>query len=186
MTPGVARTAALVAVIAAGCATGPRVEPAHAPTAKVRDAFEVVGRFSARRGEEGAAGQFAWTHDPLRDAIVFSAPTGQSIARLAGDAGGVRLDLPDGRTESAHDWERLTERALGVPIPVRGLAYWVQSVPRPGAAHDEERSADGRMSVLRQDGWEIVYAYRESPAPSRLVMRYPPDVELRLVLDEWR
>jgi outer membrane lipoprotein LolB len=180
-----ALTAALFAVLATGCATTPPAAPSGAVTAGARDAFEVGGRFSARHGADGVAGQFAWTHAAGRDAIVFSAPTGQALARIAGDGGRVTLELADGRTETASDWERLTERALGVPIPVRGLAWWMQGLPRAGSPHDEERDAAGRVSVLRQDGWEIVYAYRDDARPARLVMRYP-DVELRLALDEWR
>jgi hypothetical protein len=53
-----------------------------------------------------------------------------------------------------------------------------------------ERDAAGRLSVLRQSGWEIVYAYADGapPAqPTRLVMRYPDTeiVEVRLVVDRW-
>lgn len=177
--------AAGLALLVAGCAGLQRSAPAPERPAVARASFELAGRFSARSGSDGAAGGFAWTHDAARDTLVFSAPTGQALARLDGDAQGVRLELPDGRRETAASWERLTERAVGVPVPVRGLASWVQGLPRAGSPHDEERDASGRLAVLRQDGWQIVYGYRDAPEPSRLVMTYP-DVELRLVIDEWR
>ena len=40
-------------------------------------------------------------------------------------------------------------------------------------------------TVLRQDGWEIVYGYRDDGArPSRLVLAYP-GIEVRLALDSY-
>jgi hypothetical protein len=53
-----------------------------------------------------------------------------------------------------------------------------------------ERGELERPSVLRQRGWEIVYAYAAESAaqrPSRLVMRYPDaePVEVRIVIDQW-
>ncbi len=176
---------ALCALLAAGCATV--VPEAARPSrgAVSPEAFEVSGRFSARHDREGAAGHFAWAHAVDGDTLVFSTPTGQALARMKGDAGGVRVELPDGRTESAVDWEALTSQVLGVPIPVRGLASWVLALPRPGSDHREERDAQGRVSLLRQDGWEIVYGYGPEGEVARLRMTYP-DVDLRLALDEWR
>jgi hypothetical protein len=53
-----------------------------------------------------------------------------------------------------------------------------------------ERDSLGRPLVLRQQGWEIVYAYAsdEAPArPMRLVMRYPDSepIEVRIVVDRF-
>jgi outer membrane lipoprotein LolB len=174
---------ALAAVLlVTGCAVPVR-EPATAAATHADQAFESSGRFSARRDQEGVAGQFAWTHDGERDVLVLSTPTGQALARMSGDAGSVAVEFADGRQERAQDWERLTERVLGVPIPVRGLAYWIRALPHPGSAHLAEPDPQGRTSVLRQDGWEIVYGYRDGADPARLRMSYP-GVELRLAIDE--
>ena len=68
-----------------------------------------------------------------------------------------------------------------------GLAWWIRGAPRPGSAAPIERDARGRPEVLRQDGWEIVYAYADDAAARarRLVLTYP-GVEVRVVVDEWR
>jgi outer membrane lipoprotein LolB len=97
----------------------------------------------------------------------------------------VTLTMPDGRTIEAADWEALTVRTLGAPVPVRGLASWVRGVAHRSTPHSVERDALGRASLLRQDGWEIVYAYAgESLRPLRLQLSYV-DTELRLVIDNW-
>ncbi len=75
-----------------------------------------------------------------------------------------------------------------MPLPVDGLASWVQGVPESGSASDIERDVAGRPKVLRQRG-EIVYAYADdaSARPSRLVMRYPGSelIEVRIVVDRF-
>ena len=175
----------LGAAALAGCVTAPSpLRPTDRETLR-DDAFEVSGRLSARRGSEGAAASFRWTHRPERDELLLSTPLGSTLARLEGGAGDVRLELPDGRVSRATDWEALTANVLGAPLPVRGLAWWVQGIPHPGSAHAIERDAVQRASVLRQDGWEIVYGYKDdSLRPSRLRLAYP-DTEIRLVLDNW-
>ena len=172
------------ATIAAGCAT-PGTPASGGPAAVLPDvAFEVAGRLSARHGTEAAAANFRWNHAPGRDALTLATPLGSTLARLQGDESEVRLDLPDGRSASAPDWDSLTAKVLGTPVPVRGLASWVRASPHPRSAHDVERDAQSRIVVLRQDGWEIVYGYAADERPRSLRLNYP-DTEIRLVLDSW-
>lgn len=147
--------------------------------------FEIAGRLSARHGREGAAANFRWTHRLDRDELTLATPLGSTLARLNGTSERVRLELPDGRVADAPDWEALTGRVLGAPIPVRGLAWWIRGAPHPGSAHTMERNAASRASVLWQDGWEIVYDYADGGSrPARLRLTYP-DTEIRLVVDTW-
>jgi outer membrane lipoprotein LolB len=142
---------------------------------------------SARRGDSGVAGAFTWAHDARHDAIDLATPLGQTIAQLEGGAQGVSVRLQDGRTETAATWRELTERAFGVVIPVDGLSAWVRGVPRPGAEATIERDAAARVSLLRQDGWQVTFAYADdaSRRPSRVNLSYPgtPPVEVRMVID---
>jgi outer membrane lipoprotein LolB len=173
----------------AGCATvSPPLPPATITAADTP--FSIGGRISARRGDKGVAGGFTWTHDANRDAIDLVTPLGQTLAQLEGDARGVTVHLQDGRVESAPTWRELTERAFGVTIPVEGLSAWVRGMPRAGVPFSIERDARGRVSLLRQDGWEIVYAYADDAAerPFRLTLNYPgaEPVEVRVVVDRWQ
>ena len=181
--------APIVVALFAGCAQMPaEVAPGHAtPTA---NAFTAAGRISAKHGSEGVAGHFDWTHTADRDDIALATPLGQTIARLDGGANEVRITLPDGRVASAADWDALTRSELGSPIPVRGLSAWLRGAPRASAPSDIERDAQGRASVLRQDGWEVVYGYSDdaSRTPARLTLRYTadPTIEVRLAIDQWQ
>lgn len=195
-TRRVASVAASI-VLATGCASlqppgvgVPTPESDHPALQAAADApFAIGGRISARRSDNGIAGSFKWTHDVVRDDIELSTPLGQTIAKLAGDANEVTVHLSDGRIETASDWPSLTRHAFGVTIPVTGLASWVRGVPRPGARSDVERDRSGRTATLRQDGWEIVYAYADdaSRLPFRVSLQYPgaEPVEVRVVVDRW-
>jgi outer membrane lipoprotein LolB len=183
----VKRTFAIaVALALAACASLPPPST-QAPVAAADAPFVLGGRISARRGDAGIAGGFTWRHDPQHDAIDLASPLGQTLARLEGDAQQARVQLQDGRTESAPTWRALTQKAFGVTIPVDGLAWWIRALPRPDAAVSVERDAEGRISGLRQDGWDIVYAYADDAArkPFRVTLSYPgaEAIEVRVVVD---
>lgn len=175
----------------AGCAPTALERPAgQAGPLAALETFEAAGRLSARHSTESLAANFQWRHMVDHDELELISPLGQTIALLTGDGTSVRLQAADGRVLTADNWSALTERGLGWPLPVEGLAYWLQGSARTGAPFTSEPGEDGRPSVLRQDGWTIVYqAYAEAPAgvwrPSRLTASYP-EVELRLAIDRWQ
>ncbi|HET7033129.1 MAG TPA: outer membrane lipoprotein LolB [Casimicrobiaceae bacterium] len=180
---------AAIAVLLGACAT--TAPPVNAPSSPIAgDApFAIDGRLSARHGRDAIAISFSWTHAPPRDELIVSTPLGQSIAELNGDASLKRVELrtADGRTEVASDWAALTERAVGVSLPVEGLASWAQAAPRANAPHSTEADAWGRPGVLRQDGCEIVYAYADDstrrPSGIRVACH---ELEMRIAIDRWR
>ncbi|MEP7180767.1 MAG: lipoprotein insertase outer membrane protein LolB [Betaproteobacteria bacterium] len=175
---------AAIAALLAACAT----VPAAAPGAAAPDApFAVEGRLSARRGVDGVAGNFVWTHDRSGDVIALATPLGQTMAKLSGGDGRARVELADGAVAEAADWESLTLRTLSVPLPVAGLAWWIRGVPHPRSTNTVEVDALGRAMVLRQDGWEVVYAYADAAARAASRVRLAwPDVDVRLVIDRWQ
>jgi outer membrane lipoprotein LolB len=185
------RAFAVVAIVLAlaigGCASLPSSPASEAPLATADAPFFIGGRMSARRGDSGIAGAFSWTHDVGHDAIELATPLGQTLARLEGDRHDVTVHLSDGRVESAATWSALTQQAFGVTIPVDGLAFWIRAVPRPDARYSVERDSAGRVALLRQDGWEVLYAYADDAAqkPFRVTLSYPgaDPIEVRLVVD---
>jgi outer membrane lipoprotein LolB len=187
--PRLPASAIAVALVVAACATTrPPVTTVSVPSA-TEAPFAIDGRLSARRGRDAVAIAFSWTHAPPRDELVLSTPLGQSVAELTGDASAQRVELrtADGRRDVASDWTTLTERAIGVALPVQGLAAWAQAAPHANAPHWAETDATGRTGVLRQDGCEIVYAYADDSArrPSGLRVACH-DLEMRIVIDRWR
>ena len=183
------RIAASALLLVLGACAPVRTTPDSTPVdvAKLAAPFAVEGRISARRGSDAIAGNFAWTHDGEQDRITLMSPLGQTIAQLEGSPSLVVATMSDGRVEQAADWNALTSRALGLPVPVTGLSAWIRGYPRAGSPHTLEVDPKARPVVLMQDGWEIGYAYADEDAhrANRLTLRYASadPVEVRIVID---
>jgi len=182
--------AAGVALLLAACAGAP--PSGSTPPlefASAAEPFMAEGRLSARHGSDAATVHFSWVHKPPRDLLTVTSPLGQTIAEMSGDAsaGRVEVETAEGRHDEAADWTTLTERTLGFRLPVEGLAAWIRAAPQSDAAYSIETDRDGRVSLLRQAGWEIVYDYpdRASRRPGRLRITYP-ELEIRMVIDRWQ
>jgi outer membrane lipoprotein LolB len=141
----------------AACAGLTQTPPASSVVfAAALPSFEAAGRLSVRHGIDALTANFRWQRDGNHDEVDLASPLGQTIARLTGDGDGVALRTADGRVATGSDWAALTAQSLGWPLPVDGLAFWIQGAPRTGASYTTEPGDDGRPRLLRQDGWTIV------------------------------
>lgn len=169
----------------AACASLPPPATSESAVDTADAAFGASGRLSAKHGSEGAAAHFSWEHEPGRDAIALATPMGSTLARLERDGSGASIAFSDGRVERAADAGALAERAIGVPLPIESLAWWIRAVPHARSPYAIERDAAGRIAVLRQDGWTLVYAYADGARlPFRVIATWP-DVDVRVVIDRW-
>ena len=177
-----------VASILAGCATAPPAPQAVARPAHMEHvAFALNGRIAVRHDGERSSSNVRWTHRPAEDEILLLAPFGQTMARIHRDVRGVVLDTPD-KHYNAQDTEELTQRALGWHLPLEGLQYWALALPAPGSEARIERDANGQVSVMHQDGWEIRYTRYAVQALDSLPLRMSlqrEGMELQLLVDEW-
>lgn len=171
----------------AGCAfIVPAPAPAKPPA--VEDShFEVDGRFAVRFRGDGGSGRIAWNHLPQSDDLTISNPLGQGIARIVRRDGIYTLTTSQGHNHSATDPDQLTERVLGWPLPISGLPFWLRGLPAPGQPSETEGVNFERLTELRQSGWTIEYLSRHHPhgLPERVRIRRG-DLDIRLVLEEWR
>ena len=181
----------LLAGLVAGCAQMPGFRPAAVPLdlpAATRD-FRLEGRVSVKANEESFSGGMAWQHAHGKQELLLRTPLGQGVAELRGDARGVELRDSEGRSHRAEDAETLVRQALGVTLPLKGLAWWVVGHVRPDVPYQAETDADGRLAVLKQDGWRIEFSrYARTDGrllPGKLVARRGDDLEIRLVVDKW-
>ena len=69
-----------------------------------------------------------------------------------------------------NDPEALTKRVLGFPVPIDGLADWVQGKPSP---------------QLEARGWKVEYQDKDAQGrPTRMRLTYQ-GIELRLAVSQW-
>lgn len=140
--------------------------------------YELRGRIAVARGDEGFSGALRWVQSGSKARLELDGPLG---------VGGIRHELDPATVDGA-----ALGQALGVPVPVASLRYWLLGVPDPALAAEESLEAGAaRLAALRQAGWSVVYA-RYAPVPgTRLEMPQRIEVtregvRLRLIVEDWQ
>lgn len=157
------------------------------PASPLVTVFTFNGRIAiTRRAEKQSAG-LRWEHTADDDELSLLAPLGQTVARVHRDQ--VRATLQhQGKHYEAANVESLMAQVLGWHLPLAGLHRWVLGVVADGAADLVERDAQGRLLLLRQEGWEIRYLrYADESAtalPVKLELKRE-DLSVILIIDEW-
>jgi outer membrane lipoprotein LolB len=66
--------------------------------------------------------------------MLITTPTGQGVAQILRQGDAVLLRTSEPREYRAADSEELTQRVLGFPLPIEGLAQTVQGRPSPASS----------------------------------------------------
>jgi len=182
------RTFLLVALLLTACVSAPPLtQPVVRPGQAERQPFVLHGRLAVKHDDERTSATVRWMHHADEDAILLLAPFGQTVARIRRDGQDVALDTSN-KHYAAHDSGELMQQVLGWQLPLDGLRYWVLGLPAPLTAAGVEHDANGRMSVMMQDGWEIHYTRYAASAPDSLPLRLTlqrAGLEIQLLIDEW-
>jgi len=155
----------LIVLALAGCAQI-EVKPPAGPLE-----FDLAGRIAARYRDDAFTGILTWRHAGSGDEMLLSTPMGQGVARIVREDDAVVVTTAEGQEYSDRDGEALTERVLGFRLPIAGLAEWVRG--RPALA-------------LEARGWKVEYQERDAEGRPRRLRVTHPDVDLRLVISEWK
>lgn len=171
----------------AACATTPRAPADRTYTGR----FAVTTASAEKR--ENVSGRFDLEIRGLQQTLELSSPLGTTVARIEVEPGAARATGVQMQEVRGADADALTEKLLGWPLPVSGLADWIEGRPVPSRLARVEREG-GRIVLLEQDGWTIRLAdYFEvigaTDRPRRLTLERPaaansPSVVLRLIVDE--
>jgi outer membrane lipoprotein LolB len=174
----------LILLLITGCATAP-VAVQRPPQADAPFAFN--GRVAVKQGEQRNSAGVRWVHSAAADEILLLAPLGQTMALIHRDAQEVTLDA-SGKRYTAQDMETLMQQVLGWQLPLSGLVHWVTALPSPDGESRIEREANGQVSLLLQQGWEISYSRYAADTPDALPLRLKlqrEGMEVLLLIDEW-
>jgi outer membrane lipoprotein LolB len=174
----------LLLVLLTGCATAPTVVQR---SAQADAPFAFNGRIAFKQGDKRDNAGVRWVHSAAEDEILLLAPLGQTVARIHRDAHEATLEA-SGKHYADHDMEALMQQVLGWNLPLSGLRYWVTALPVPGDEFSIERDANGQVSALHQQGWEIGYTRYAAATPDALPLRLKlqrDGMEVLLLIDEW-
>ena len=174
----------LLVTLLTACATPILAPPDRAYSGR----FAVTTAFGEQR--ENVSGRFNLEIRGPQQIVELASPLGTTVARVEIEPGGARATGAQMQEVRGADADALTQRLLGWPLPVSGLADWIEGRPVPTRVARIEREG-GRVVLLEQDGWTIrLPEYSEATArPRRLVLERPaaantPSVVLRLIVDE--
>lgn len=173
----------LIFGLLSGCA---QLAPAPRPVQSETVPFAMNGRISVKHNGSRDSAGLRWTHQAQSDEILLLTPLGQTAARIYRDNKEAILDEGD-KHYSDTDVESLMMQVLGWRLQLDGLHHWVLGMT-DGSDALIERDELGRMTVLRQDGWEVRYqAYADNKAdslPARMQLSRE-NLQLTLLIDEW-
>ena len=134
---------------------------------------------------QGGSGGFTLTQDALKDTLEIRNPVGGSIAKITINPGEATLER-DGQVVTAIDADTLIQNTLGLPLPARGLSNWLRGEVRPGSEASVDRNAQGQVSKISQDGWDLVYTWGNKKRLDKLTMTRSSNIgsiDIRLVFD---
>lgn len=151
------------------------------------DRFVVRGKVGFRRGETGGSAALTWQQDRERYRLSANGPLGQGAVRITGDAARVRIENSEGARESDTP-EALLAEAIGWPVSINSLSFWVRGLPAPGSSADVTFDAEGRPARITQQEWQVVLdRYREDAGhmlPHRVVAT-GGDSRVTLLIERW-
>jgi outer membrane biogenesis lipoprotein LolB len=148
-----------------------------------RFAVKIIGITESQN--QGGSGGFTLTQDALKDILEIRNPVGGSIAKITITPGEATLER-DGQVVTAIDADTLVQNTLGLPLPARGLSNWLRGEVRPGSEASIERNAEGQVSKMNQDGWELIYTWGNNMRLDKLTMTRSSNIgsiDIRLVFD---
>lgn len=153
--------------------------------------FVASGRFSAKRNESAANGQFRYEQRGANRALEIFTPASTPLARIDATAQLATLTMADGQTRGATSLSELLQSFIDIRVTDAQFSAWLQGVPSAANATSAvERDAQSRLARFTEAGWMIEVNARFADTPNaarRMRWVYSPetDTELRWVIDEF-
>jgi len=196
--PPWARAAALLSLLAAafvsGCKTLPSAPPPSQPwdlrraELQGREQFDLSGRIAVAAAQEGFNAKLRWEQQGAQSQLALDGPLGLGGVRITSNGQTFRVINSRGEQLDSDAARREIESRLGFEPPLGSLRYWVLGVPDPSQPADEVLDGEQRLSMLKQNGWQIDYASYSDVGgqwlPSRMTLSRE-GVRVRLLVDGW-
>lgn len=184
----------------AGCATAPHSENAALdPVKSARYESRAVavgslekwafdGKLALSDENDGGSGKVQWRAEPGLSELDFRGAFGRGAWQLDIRPDLAILEFATGESWQAPDVSVLFRDYVGWDVPVGSLSWWVRGLVAPGSPALRTLDDDGRITMLRQQGWMVEYErYKEFSGvtmPTRFEARKGPQT-VKLIMREW-
>jgi len=185
-----------IALTLAGCAAlppatapvNPEVQARHLHKLDEIGAFSITGRMAVQTEKRGFSGSLRWKHTEDGDHFALYSPLGAQVADIQSTADGVTLVTNDRKTYKADTAETLLQTTMGWSLPLTGLSDWILGRPTSSPHEIVASDAQGRLTRLKQDGWDIEYTSYKTvdgiDLPGKVLLR-SPQLDLKLLVEQW-
>lgn len=150
--------------------------------------FSIQGRIGIQTNPKGFSGSLIWLHGESADDIALFSPLGSQVASIKSTATQITLLDGSGKSYHAADAETLTQDVLGWRLPLKGLSDWALGRPRPAPIQSSAWNAQGLLTHLEQDGWNIEYDnYQQQGAhmlPGKIYLK-SQQLNIKLLVEKW-
>ena len=164
----------------AGCVgRAPQSGDSGAASLQTAQLWSLDGKLGIKSAGQNGNLSVRWEQDHDAYNIGLFGPLGVTVGRISGDGQSATLALPDQPARRADSAEALVQAALGYPLPVAPMQYWVRGMPAPDLAI--EITSTG----FRQLGWDIIIRQQGPAGPVKIQLQRP-EVRLLMVIKEWR
>ena len=194
-----------ISIVVSGCSTTDTVKQPtdfsiyenHARSVASVDQWEIKGRISVRRGTKGEIGRLFWKRDGDAHKMELYGSFGSRRIRILQDSEGAVLKDTEGKTVVGASIKEVLEERTGWMLPVHELFDWVVGRPYSGSPSVKTWDIDGRLIILDQAGWTVVFSnYQEFdsfalPTRFRITANHvnadsdSQASEIRLAISDW-
>lgn len=167
-----------------------------APAARQRlSALDIGGRLSVRYQKDGrdeaVHGSFTWSQRRDHTTITLLSPLGQTLAIIELTPDAATLTQTGQPVRRERDADALAQNAFGWPLPVAGLADWLQGFAVDAQGRLLTLSATDTSAIHTRDGWQLLYpSWDAANHPHRIDLArntdQAGDVAIRIVIDSWQ
>ncbi len=151
--------------------------------------WQVSGRAALSDGQRGGSLAFDWTADGDVHEVSLRTVTGGRQWRLSFGPGFAHLEGSEVGELFGSSPDPLVEAAVGWPIPIEDLAWWIRGLVPPGSSAGAVFAADGSLASARSGDWMLEYQRFETSygtlLPARVQASSSP-YRVRLVMRDWR
>lgn len=151
--------------------------------------WSVSGRMALSDGNRGGSLAFDWRAEGDRHEVNLRTVAGGRQWRLSFGPDGAMLEGSGIERMWALDPDPLVEAAIGWPVPVREMTWWIRGLPPPHSQAVMAFASDGALARVESEPWIMVYQRFEQTQAALLPSRLQADSDnyrVRLVLRDWQ
>jgi outer membrane lipoprotein LolB len=150
--------------------------------------YECVGRVAVAAAGEGFNAQFTWRQSGAAAQLTLRGPLGAGGLVVRASGSQIAVQMADGRMLDGDAARVEMERAIGAPLPITDLGYWLLGLAQPDGAASETLAPavagqPAQLGSLEQQGWRVEYQ-AHSGVPRQMTLTRGL-ARVRLVIERW-